>query len=550
MPGDAAVSSTPATARHKSQYDTFLSADGQMPSWSASIESPLVRLDRELQSLREDDVSVASSSVLHQDAHDDESQEITQRQIPPPVFDEPSRRGDASVAPENNKGKGKEVPLRNDVLRRNVDASSTSMRSRAPVSPLKVKGRTPIIKARNPYLPPDTKPSDWKGVVDLKDPSVATPRRTQSKARFAAGPSSTKRSTTPGVGPDDDLDDDLDASLAMSPPVTLAFAKLPKATTPKLGKTPRKQAAARIMKDLLDVEKRLGMPSGSQQASASARGGPAGTRTTESSLLSVPTPPSLSRYNRHPYPAANDVSASTIADASLESMMRRVGLEGYNYRAAAKGKTEDVSSVSSSLPSIPSGNAYARPSLNQAVYSSASAQGPGEAETPRPPVFSYGRLVDDELTDPNANADDSFDDSLDYDDNDAEGANPAAAFFQASQQGVYEDPDSFSSEGSSDSMGSGGGAVHPFARAMSASVDGADEYDDDDDSFDDADHAESTQEETLFGVPPAQRLAQQAAQARRMAEGHLRMHGQELLEDTIGMGAHRAQDETPTPWGR
>ena len=68
-------------------------------------------------------------------------------------------------------------------------------------------------------------------------------------------------------------------------------------------------------------------------------------------------------------------------------------------------------------------------------------------------------------------------------------------------------------------------------------------FDDDDDSFDD--HGEG-EEETVFGVPPAQRLHQQAQ------GGHFRMHGENLFQDTIGIGAQMAMagrvEESPTPW--
>lgn len=549
MPGQAAVMSTPATTRHQSHRDAFLGQDEQTPSWSASLESPLARLDRDLQSLtREDEVSVASSSILHHSKYD-ESQEITERQIHPPTFERPSQR--SILIAQNDKGKGKETAesLRRDILRRGIDASGTT---RSPmVSPLKVKGKTPILKSMNPYLSPGVRPSEWRGVVDLKDPTVATPRgkTPRAKARFAA-PSTTKRSATPGPNRDIDLDEDLDATLGMSPPVMMAFAKLPKAATPKLGRTPRKKAAERITKNLLDVEKRLGDRSGAEEKPQSVRGGynifskPGGVGTTESSLTSVPTPPSLSRYNRTPYHAASEVSSS-LTNASLESMMRRVGLNvpGFDYRPGKPTK-EDVSSISSSIPSVPSGNAYARPSLSQAVYSSASAAPQEQVrKTPSPPMFDMRHLVDDELVDPNAN-DDSLD-SLDYEDD-----QDASAAFLAAQQGMqFDDDNSFSSGGSSDSMDDEGG-VHPFGHAMSVEDDG-DAFDDEDSYDDPRYNAESTEEETLFGVPPAQRLAHQAAQSR-MSEGNLRMLGQELLEDTIGIGAQMARtgaaEETPTPW--
>ncbi|KIP11103.1 hypothetical protein PHLGIDRAFT_28046 [Phlebiopsis gigantea 11061_1 CR5-6] len=488
MPGQAAVMSTPATIRQHSQHDTFLSQDGQIPSWSASLESPLVRLDRDLQSLTHEEVSIASSSILdsdQQESHYDESQDVTQRQIPSRIFEQTSQRNISTAQVDKGKGREASDSLRHNVLRRGLDASSDITHHATMVSPLKVKGKTPNLKKMNPYLSPGVKPSDWKGVVDLRDPTIATPRGKTPRAngRAAVQPSS-KRSTTPKPSVGFELDDDLDATPGMSPPVTMAFAKLPGPTIPKLGRTPRKQAAERIMKNLLDVEKRLGAP--------------------KPSLSSVPTPPSLSRYNRNPYPAASSEISSSIADASLESMMKRVGL---NVPASA-------ASAATAVPQPP-------------------------RRSPSPPMFDMRHLVDDELTDPNAN-NDSSSDSLDYDDPDA-----SAAFLAAPSNMQYANDDSFSSDGSSDSMDGRGGGMQQFAVE-----DDGDAFDDED-SYDDPQYnTESTQEETLFGVPPAQRLARQAAQSRG-SEGPLRMLGQELLEDTIGVGAQMQHvDETPTPWMR
>ncbi|GJE89708.1 DASH complex subunit ask1 [Phanerochaete sordida] len=549
FPGQAAGSSTPATSRHRPENDTFLSQDE--PPWSKSLESPMARLDRDLRSLtRDEDVSVASSSALHQDSQYDDSQDVTQRQIPqlaPEDRSQRSRRDISVMQAEKGKGRAKE-PLLRDVLKRNIDSSANI--TRTATSPLKTKSRTPILKAMNPYLPPDSKPADWKGVVDLKDPTVATPRgKTPGRTRFAM-PSATKRSTTPGPDPNLDLDDDLDATINMSPPVTMAFAQLPgKGAAPKLGRTPRKQAAESIMKKLLDVEKRLGAPGGSgahppaSGYSTAKYGAAPGTR--ETSLLSVPTPPSLNRYSRNPYPPASEISSS-LADASLESMMRRVGLQGFDYQPSAK-KGGDISSVSSALPSVPSGNAYARPSLSHTAYSSASAS-VQEGATPRAPVYHFDRrLVDDELVHPD---EDTSSDSLDYED--GPGENPTDQFFGAPPyaRAPDDDDDSFSSGESDDDDDDGPGPGVQYAPAPAHDM--GEDDDDFDDSFDDAAYGqESTEEETLFGVPPAQRLAQQA---QRAAQDGVRMMGQELLEDTIGMGAQMArrgyEQETPTPWGR
>jgi DASH complex subunit ASK1 len=80
---------------------------------------------------------------------------------------------------------------------------------------------------------------------------------------------------------------------------------------------------------------------------------------------------------------------------------------------------------------------------------------------------------------------------------------------------------------------------------------GAEDY-----TFDDDGVENQPEEETLFGVPPAQRIHAQGRSREQAGVGHLlgddlRMLGEELLEDTIGIGAQVARrggiEETPTP---
>ena len=73
-----------------------------------------------------------------------------------------------------------------------------------------------------------------------------------------------------------------------------------------------------------------------------------------------------------------------------------------------------------------------------------------------------------------------------------------------------------------------------------------------DDSFDDDSllvGGSELSEETLFGVPPAARL--RAEQLRAAGQGQPHLPSQELLEDTMGIGAQFARtgqvEETPTP---
>jgi len=130
-------------------------------------------------------------------------------------------------------------------------------------------------------------------------------------------------------------------------------------------------------------------------------------------------------------------------------------------------------------------------------------------------------------------------------------AHPSAAFLMASQHQQDGDDSFGSSNHSSDSLDdvdAGQGAlVHPFAGMSSAEGDGFD-----DDSFDDDMYQgqQGQEEETVFGVPPAQRQA--AAGARGLAGQQLKLLGEDLLEDTIGIGTQMARagrvEESPTPY--
>ncbi|CAL1693898.1 unnamed protein product [Somion occarium] len=584
MPGQA-ISSTPAaTMRQRSQrgHDSFSRMSDETPSWSASLESPLIRLDREIQSLGQDDaVSVASSSLAQLSLRDDQSMDseadITQRPV--------QQQGDDTFLQqqsEKSKGKGRESsqPLLHNVLLRNassVDTSSTPGHSS--ISPLKLKGKTPILKKLNPYLPPDANPSDWQGIVDLKDPSMRSPVRAEpspaKNQRFTFHPPSTtntvtkanfKRPATPRRTKPADDDDSFEDGFGMSPPITMDFARLP-----KLGQTPRKEAAARIMNKLLDVERRgvfggTGSATGTNTRAGTGKGTTeiraSGQTTTESSMSSMVTPPSLSRYVQ---PA--ETSHSSVVDASLESLMRRVG-SGFDYGQARP----QASVIPSSTSSYPSATTIRNPEISQASSSSAShptlsahSQPEDLPRTPEYPHFNMMHLKDDELQPPNQMDDDDFSsDSLDAEElNDT--ANPSAAFILASQRASYDDDSSFESNDSLDAddadlagLGLGEAPVHPFARGLSAeeieSMENAgfeDSFDDDDDPIY-AQQAEETEEETLFGVPPAQRLEIQARQEAQRQQQQLRMLGEHLLEDTMGIGAQMAGagriEETPTPW--
>ncbi|OJT12086.1 hypothetical protein TRAPUB_11378, partial [Trametes pubescens] len=554
-----AISSTPATSRTRSRsrsrnaHNSYTSQGSDpTPSWTASLESPLMQLNRDIRSLTEDS-SFGVPSTSHRSDTYDASEDVTQRPILPEA-ESPEPR----TARPREKGKGREPQqLLQDVLRRNANTSTASGSSAGSrlTSPLKFKPKTPVLKTLNPYLPPDTDPSDWKGVINLSDPASATPRRTTGLPASSVKLSGFKPSaTTHTIGlargrtktPPPAGEDSFDENFGMSPPVMTDYARLP-----QLGRTPRKEAAERIMKDLLDVERRgVFAPPGTgirrNVGPGQARGG------TESSMSTIPTPPSMTRYSRSPYvPRGSSETSSSVVDPSLDSLMRRVGLNvpGYGntlpsntYRAPAPEPSR--APVFSSLSS-----ASSLPSFRSAASSVHAPQPPLDpVQTPEPP--RYDNFYDDEVIgQPGGTDPDSSNDSLDYDEEAHNTANPSAAFLLAAQRPSFDDDDeddSFdSSMGDDDPTDeeSGMAPIHPFLAGAQPSED--DSFDDD--SFDDVEYGPGGEEETVFGVAPAQRLQQQAQQAAQF-----RMLGEDLLQDTIGIGSQMAMagrvDESPTPW--
>ncbi|KAI0632291.1 hypothetical protein C8Q77DRAFT_1060508 [Trametes polyzona] len=555
----AAISSTPAASRTRRQnaHDSFASQGSDpTPSWTATLESPLMQLNRDIQSLSEDhDVDVPSTSAVHRSDVYDESQDVTQRPVMPVPQD-----AEPSTVRARDKGKGRDPqPLLQNVLRRNANTSTAtaSTASSRMTSPLKFKPKTPVLKTLNPYLPPDTDPSDWKGVVDLSDPATAILRRTPgvppssiklsgfkpSATSNAIGLARTRTKTPPPAE-----DDSFDENFGMSPPVMMDFARLP-----KLGRTPKKEAAERIMKGLLDVERRGAFPSPRTGTGARRTAGAGQTRGgTESSMSTIPTPPSMTRYTRSPYvpPPSSETSTSAV-DSSLDSLMRRVGLNvpGYGNHTASTGPSQEPSRAPvftslSSASSVPSFRSAA-----SSVHAPQPAAPPPEPlQTPEPP--QYNDFYDDEVIGQGADMDpDSSSDSLDYEEA-HNTANPSAAFLLAAQRPSFDDDDSFdSSIGDDDPTDEGSGVppIHPFLAGAQMPEDG-DGFDDDDDSFDDGAYGPDGEEETVFGVPPAQRLQQQQAQNA----AQFRMLGEDLLQDTIGVGAQMVMagrvEESPTPW--
>ncbi|KAI0035797.1 hypothetical protein K488DRAFT_82691 [Vararia minispora EC-137] len=511
MPAQFAISSTPATvSRYHRSQGTQLALESKESefSFSGSIESPLVRLDRDIRNFSSDDPSAQSS--LHPVAEDasvrfNYAEEET---IHASVY---------YTSPD--KGKSRERSLREDVLRTTV-------------SPLRARGkpRTPILAERNPYLPEGIHPRDWSGIVDLRDPKATTPRHDRSYASRQT-PSSTPHKINVKDDDDDDDDDDNLYPPGMSPPVMVPFKAV---AALNIGRSPRKLAAARIGNDLVRTSRLPQRPP---------------HLVNESSLSSAPTPPSIS-YWKH-----NESAASSAADSTLESLLRRVRSMGQPETAPSPSS----SSVSSALPAqnplpsyytpnrgvsnpTPPPQESYQPAMQPSVHSAPVFGLPvPEAGPVTPQPYTYDQDYQQYDFD-DQNPDDSLD-SLDDEINDT--ARPSAAFLLASaNRGAIDDDDSFDSSASSDADVSLDAPVHPFARGAIAS---------NNDSFDEDSYEEEellhhvgetgTVEETVFGLPPAQRAARESEVIG--PDGRLRMYGEQAMDD----GKPGLPMESPTPYG-
>jgi len=508
IPAHAAVSSTPAaaTARTQGANDTSSTPLPPVtePSWHVSIESPLVRLNRELRDFARADPQPASTStsmdlfsetdVTVDDAGAVAADETVQASVPAPA--PPHTRG-----PRN--------AVRTQVL-----------------PPLSLRPN-PATPARNPYLPARTDPRDWSGIVDLRSPQPPTP----SVA---------------------DKEDDLTLPAGMSPPMMVPFA-----TLPSLGRSPAKSAAANIRHALVrDVLRAAG---GDSSVSASGSGG------------SAPTPPSLSRYTR-----GSQSSAILGPDLELESIMRRVGFpknpQDWWQSSATSASASSTSILDNKSLSTPS---YYTTPAPAPVYAHEAV--PEPPETPLPPPLPSGvaslpagggkaaeATPIDTAAAENDDASTSTFSSSGEDDSVHNTAHPSAAFLLASRQrgrhdyDDHDEPDDgdddfddslLDADVDADAAAAARAPVHPFARARAQAAAHGDAEDYDDDSFDSfdgggGDEGEERPEETVFGVRPAEREA---------AQPQLRMFGEDLLQDTIGIGTQLARagriEESPTPWG-
>ncbi|KAG8219364.1 hypothetical protein J3R82DRAFT_281 [Butyriboletus roseoflavus] len=568
-----AVSSTPARPGHAPDR----TVDDQ-PSWSASLESPMVRLKSELQSFARAEEEEASarqdaSSFIDSIMYEEEN---TIQQLPS-IGQEKAEEG----APRLDHDEPKTKIQASHVPRSTLPTPRANM-TNAYVSPLKVKPKTPIAipKDIQSFLPSKldnepTFPSPRRPRYERtpRKPSAASPSTSTSTSASASSsvldiPSLTKHVSDSNQEPkftafNESFDDSVDLMQGMSPPRTLAFARAPRSSVglgllpplgrtpgkdllPTLGRTPGKEAADRIRRDLLgDMQSHFGSVNSVAPNTIRTPAFGYGVGTAKDDTMStIPTPPSLSRYMRHAYPSWTD---NNDTDTSLATMMHRLGLE----MPESSFKADSIASASHSRAS------------SQADAGSGMLPPVHELHTPDHQGLDVFDLHQDDQSSiqleshPHANSDsDSDSDSDSLNDEPRLSSQPSTAFLMASSREPGPD-DSFGSSNSnhsSDSLGvdefEGGdeAAVHPFARALEASGGDRDGFDDSFDSEGGYEGEETSEvtDETVFGIPAAQRRQQ------GREPGQLRLLGEDLLQDTIGIGGQLAKvgrliEESPTP---
>ncbi|KIY52716.1 hypothetical protein FISHEDRAFT_69531 [Fistulina hepatica ATCC 64428] len=492
-PSKAAFSSTPATERRIHPGTSFSSEASEDPSWPSSIESPMVRLDRDLKAFSREEIA-----------------QQTLRVAPSLEFDEAT----PTIKVDKGKSKAQPEPLLRSVLRHTL-YSTSDISADLPASPLRPKGRPRTSAGKtNPYLPANGESPKWNGLVDLKSKSL--PRTTPVRPRFDRAALLAATSETTG----DDSDDSLEELPAgMSPPVLVSPARrvrLPAVI--ELTRTPTKSAAARIHDDLVSAARR--------QESVKLRklyGFPLGSAAeADSSRSTMSTAPSLSRYRE----SETDTSA---AEQSLESVMRRLDMDLGEEPTYAR------------MPRLPTTPALRLRSKQRKPEAAPPTPPPPEPE-PEPEPEAEPELdlherdvkskspeyAGDETTFPQQ--DDFSDDSMD-EINDT--AHPSAAFLLAAQVAGRGSDDSDSDDSFDDDEG-----ALPAVQFVAA---GEDSFDD---SFDD-DVGGEQDEETVFGI--GARVNNQITPG-----GGLQLLGANLVQDTeqfseeVGrLGIH---SPTPSNW--
>ena len=231
LPGGDIISSTPAAVGKRRAAG--LEDDG--PSWTSSIESSLHRLNEEL-----DMFGMAPNPTPQSQDNSTSTVDAT------PTA---SIRGSA-----RSKGKGRakppESPMLRNILTKNANTSTVK---RAPPSPIPFDVGIPglstplrrdaarILAKMNPYLPSNTKPTDWSNVVDLSVHKLSSPKRHPPESSL-----SSSRLLAEVGG----FDTEKRSSYNLPSPITIKNFERP-SRGQGLEQTPRKEAVARIGKDLL-----------------------------------------------------------------------------------------------------------------------------------------------------------------------------------------------------------------------------------------------------------------------------------------------------------
>ena len=231
LPGGDIISSTPAAVGKRRAAG--LEDDG--PSWTSSIESSLHRLNEELDMFGMDPNPTPQSQASSTSTVD--------------ATPTASIRGSAR---SNGKGRAKppESPMLRNILTKNANTSTVK---KAPPSPIPFDVGIPglstplrrdaarILAKMNPYLPSNTKPTDWSNVVDLSVHKLSSPKRHPPESS-----SSSSRLLPEGGG----FDTEKRSGYSLPSPITIKNFERP-SRGQGLEQTPRKEAVVRIGKDLL-----------------------------------------------------------------------------------------------------------------------------------------------------------------------------------------------------------------------------------------------------------------------------------------------------------
>ena len=233
LPGGDIISSTPA-AVGKRRAAGLVDDD---PSWTSSIESSLHRLNEELDMLGVDPNRTSQSQTSSTSTADTTPTTSVHR------YGSGRSKG-------KEKAKPPESPMLRNILTKNASASGIK---KAPPSPIPFDVGVPglstplrrdaakILARMNPYLPSNTKPNDWSSVVDLSVHKLSSPKRqppisSPSSSSLLPEGGGSNAEKHPGYG--------------LPSPIKIRKLERP-SRGPELQQTPRKEAVARIGKDLL-----------------------------------------------------------------------------------------------------------------------------------------------------------------------------------------------------------------------------------------------------------------------------------------------------------